>query len=63
MSRYIVFKCPHTGMNVQHWFEAAADAAETGHTHVSVPCPACTKLHFINRVTGTLLGETANNVR
>lgn len=44
-------------MNVQHWFEAASDATEAGHTHVSVPCPACTKLHFINSVTGILLGE------
>ena len=44
-------------MNVQHWFENASDAAETRHTHVSVPCPACTKLHFINSATGALLGD------
>ena len=30
----------------------------TGITHKPVVCLACTKLHFINRSTGKLLGET-----
>lgn len=55
MDRHIVFKCPATGMNVQHRLVAApADAPET---HVSVSCPACARLHLINRSTGKLLGE------
>jgi hypothetical protein len=55
MERQIVFKCPQTGLNVQHRLtEAPEDGAEI---HVSVPCPACTRLHLINPVTGKLLGE------
>lgn len=53
MDRHILFKCPQTGMNVQHRLEdVPADR-----THVSVPCPACTRLHLIDRATGKLLGD------
>lgn len=55
MDRQIVFKCPQTGMNVQHRLTAAVD--EAADTHVSVVCPACTRLHLISRATGRLLGE------
>ncbi len=55
MGRHIVFKCPQTGLNVQHWLAAALD--ERVGTHSPVVCKACTKLHFINRETGKLLGE------
>jgi predicted RNA-binding Zn-ribbon protein involved in translation (DUF1610 family) len=54
MDRHIMFKCPQTGMNVQHRLAAApADAPDL---HVSVACPACARLHLINRSTGRLLG-------
>jgi hypothetical protein len=54
MARHILFKCPQTGLNVQHWLE---DAPDDPTTHKPVVCQACTKLHFINRSTGKLLGE------
>jgi hypothetical protein len=55
MNRHIVFKCPTTGLNVQHEFAAApSDAPET---HVSMICPACTRLHLLNRATGKLVGD------
>jgi len=53
---HIIFKCPQTGLNVQHWLEDAPDDP-TGTTHKPVVCQACTKLHFINRWSGKLLGE------
>ncbi|MBC9882040.1 hypothetical protein G8O24_32430 [Bradyrhizobium sp. INPA01-394B] len=56
MDRHIIFKCPQTGMNVQH--RLAAVPADVANTHVSVECPACTRLHFINRSTGQILGDT-----
>jgi hypothetical protein len=56
MGRHILFKCPQTGLNVQHWLEDEPDDP-TGITHKAVVCQACTKLHFINRSTGKLLGE------
>ncbi len=55
MDRQIVFKCPQTGLNVQHRLTEATEGGAD--THVSVPCPACTRLHLINRATGKLLGE------
>jgi len=55
MDRQIVFKCPQTGLNVQYRLTNAI--GEATDTHVSVPCPACTRLHLINRTTGKLLGE------
>ena len=56
MSRPIIYKCPQTGMNVQHWLPAAPDDEPKG-THRSVVCAACRRLHFINNLTGKLLGE------
>ena len=53
MDRQIVFKCPQTGMNVQHRLgDEPAD-----HTHVAVSCPACTRLHLIDRSTGKPVGD------
>jgi hypothetical protein len=51
----LLFKCPRTAMNVQHWL----DEPEPGDPHpsyASVVCNACTRIHFINSVTGKLLG-------
>jgi len=56
MSRPVVFKCPQTGMNVQH-SPTATDDDEPKGTHKSIVCPACSKLHFLNRLTGKLLGQ------
>ena len=44
------FTCPTTKLKVQH-----DDAPEN--EFQGVVCPACTKLHFINRRTGKRLGE------
>ena len=56
MGRHIIYKCPRTGMNVQHWLDKApADRSEGAYK--SVDCPACTLAHFIHRETGKLLGE------
>ena len=54
---HFVFKCPRTGMNVQHWQadEVAPDEAQC--SYETVVCNACSRLHFINRSTGKLLGE------
>jgi hypothetical protein len=59
MGRHIVFKCPQTGLNVQHWLADEPDDL-IGTTHKSVVCQACTKLHFVNISTGKLLGEAGH---
>jgi hypothetical protein len=58
MARHILFKCPNTGMNVQHLLVDSPDDAEG--SYMSVVCQACTKLHFINKSSGKLLGEAKN---
>jgi len=56
MGRHIIFRCPQTGLKVQHWLNEVA-AAEPGQSYQSVECPSCTLAHFVNRRTGKLLGE------
>lgn len=53
----IVFRCPRTGMNVQHWRAEEVTPDTPLGLYDAVPCHACARIHFINRVTGKLLGE------
>jgi hypothetical protein len=54
---HILFRCPRTGMNVQHWIaEDAAQDAEKSY-YDAVTCPICLRLHFVNRMTGKTLGD------
>jgi len=68
MGRHILFKCPRLGANVQHWLPATSPEDEAGsnsagsnsagsNSYVSVVCLACTRLHFIHKETGKLLGK------
>jgi len=52
----LIFRCTRTGMNVQ------IDMPEAGPTdppdsYESVQCPACARIHLINKVTGRLLSD------
>ena len=46
-------------MNVQHWSDEDADEDDDvrEHEYEGIICPACTRLHFLNRKTGKLLGQ------
>jgi hypothetical protein len=57
MARPILYKCPNTGMNVQHSLPNARDD-EPKSTYSSVFCPACSRLHLIDGSTGKLLAKT-----
>ncbi len=57
MGSNIVFKCPRTGMNVQHALDEKTTAGPSDSTYEAVVCKACTGLHFINRANGKLLGQ------
>jgi len=54
----VVFRCPRTGLNVQHRLDES-EPGDPNSTYEPVVCKACTRLHFINRSTGRLLGEDA----
>ena len=49
--------CLHlsTKLNVQHWLDDDDNASDN--MFEGMICPACTRLHMINRKTGRLLGE------
>jgi hypothetical protein len=51
----MLFTCPVTEMSVQHWLDDDNDAQHD--EYETVVCNACTRLHFINRKTGRLLGQ------
>ena len=55
MAKFI-FRCVQTGMNVQVWLPEAAPT-DRADSYELVPCPACTRLHLVNRNTGRILGD------
>jgi len=52
----LIFRCVQTGMNVQVWLPETAPT-DRADSYESVACPACTRLHLVNKVTGKLLGD------
>jgi hypothetical protein len=56
----ITFNCPTTGELVQHWLDKRDPSAASDHEMVI--CPACARIHFVNRQTGKLLGRKASRL-
>jgi hypothetical protein len=52
---HFIFMCPATSLNVQHQLDGDPDIFEN--EYEGTICPACTRLHFINRKTGKVLGQ------
>jgi hypothetical protein len=50
-----IFTCPDTSMMVQHWLDDDDNASEN--EYEAITCPACTRLHFINRNTRKVFGQ------
>jgi hypothetical protein len=55
MSTPFIFKCPATSLNVQGQLDDDGEASDDEYEPVT--CPACTRLHFLNRKTGKILGQ------
>jgi hypothetical protein len=53
----LIFKCPRTGMNVQHWRADEPEPTDQDGLYETVACKACSRLHFIHRSSGKLLGQ------
>ena len=49
-----VYRCPATGLCVDHWFEPA----EKPETYETVPCRACNGVHLVNVATGRVMVAT-----
>jgi hypothetical protein len=52
----VIFKCPNTGLNVQHWLDDN-EPENPSPAYETVVCQGCNRLHFINRSNGKLLGQ------
>jgi hypothetical protein len=53
----IVFYCPNVDLNVQHLLDDNVKQQNDEEIYESILCFACTRLHFINKKTGKLLGQ------
>jgi hypothetical protein len=56
MERLIIYSCPITALEVQTLLQPPDRAGKEGKQYESLTCPSCTRLHFVNRKTGKLLG-------
>ena len=50
MAEFIIFRCPQTGMDVQTLLHK--QEKNDARAYEAVTCPACTRLHFIDKSTG-----------
>jgi hypothetical protein len=48
----VLYRCATTGQNVQVWF---ADDVPDDSVYISLRCPACARVHLVNRAGRTLL--------
>jgi hypothetical protein len=59
MQRFIVYRCPATGMKVQATFASkdSEEAEDRSQIYQTVSCPACAGAHIVNVKTGKVLSE------
>ena len=53
----IVYRCPTTGVKVGCRMEDLPKQDKNTHSYRATLCPACTRLHFVHRITGKVLGS------
>jgi hypothetical protein len=54
----LIFRCVPTGMNVQVWLpETATTDAGHANSYEAVTCPACARMHLVNKATGKMLSD------
>ena len=51
-----VSRCPNTGRNVQGW--SAEEMLDDPDMYETITCAECGQLHWINRASGRVLGDT-----
>ena len=51
-----IFRCPATGLNVQHIFEGEPETGDD-RVYVGVSCLACSGIHLVSRTTGRLAAD------
>jgi hypothetical protein len=53
---YVLIRCPQTGSKVYVWMPEIT-SADKSDSYEDVRCPACLRLHFVNKITGELLSD------
>ena len=53
----IEYRCRTTGVTVGCQVEDLPKQDKNTHLYQAMLCPACTRLHFVHRVTGKVLGS------
>jgi hypothetical protein len=56
----LIFRCSQTGSNVQFWLSEPT-TADRADSYEAVGCPACGRLHLINKTTGRTLSDKMRN--
>jgi hypothetical protein len=51
-----IYHCTRTGMNVQVVMSEVT-ASDPTDRYEAITCPACARLHLVNKTTGKILGE------
>jgi len=59
MAALIIFRCPHTGMDVQTSLEK--QERDPIRAYEAISCPACTRIHFINVITGAVVSQNISD--
>jgi hypothetical protein len=54
---HFIIHCPRTASTVDVWVPKSTSGTKPDE-YEAVTCPACTRLHFVHKITGKLLGET-----
>jgi len=52
----LVFRCTKTGANVQVWLKESA-MPDRADSYEAVTCPACGRVHLVNKTTGKTLSD------
>ena len=50
----VVYRCPATGLTIDHWTEPAAPGTNS-EVYETVTCRACNGVHLVNVATGRVL--------
>jgi hypothetical protein len=56
MMANLIFRCVRIGLNVQVWLPETAPMDRTD-GYEAVTCPACARIHLVNKTTGKMLGD------
>jgi hypothetical protein len=52
----ITYRCPIMRQSIQYWLDEE-DGVDEGQKYIAVLCYVCLELHFVERMTGKVLGE------